>query len=163
MTTTNLRQRLSANFTLDEFLVSQTALRHGIAMHPPANVVHNLGVLCQAILQPVRDEFGAVVITSGYRPKQLNRRIGSSDRSQHIVGEAADFKVPGYTPLEICEFIRDAKLPYHQLIHEFGSWTHASVAPGRTPRNQLLTLWHNGQRTVASNGLLDLAEVEVAA
>ncbi len=48
--------RLSRNFYLHEFLVSQTATRTGIDMTPPESVVDNLRQLCVKILQPLRDD-----------------------------------------------------------------------------------------------------------
>lgn len=40
--------------------------------------------LCQNYLEPLRAKFGAVHITSGYRPSDYNRRIGGAIYSQHI-------------------------------------------------------------------------------
>ena len=50
-------------------------------------------------LQDLRDRVGAPVnITSGYRSPEYNKRIGGSPNSQHILGRAADIKVPGHSP-----------------------------------------------------------------
>ena len=134
--------QLSKNFTLDEFLFSQTATRHGINMHVALSgpVYSNLRRLCMRLLQPLRDELGPVIVTSGYRPPRLNRMIGGSPTSQHLVGLAADIVVPGYTPLEVAQWIRHNTTVYDQLIHEFGEWVHVSVpARNRAARHQLLT------------------------
>jgi len=50
-------------------------------------------VLCEKILQPVRDHFGRVKVTSGFRSPELCQAIGSSPNSQHARAEAADFEV----------------------------------------------------------------------
>lgn len=132
------RERLSPNFYLDEFVRSETAVRHGIDMSVPVGgiVYSNLRRLCRMVLQPVRAHFGPVHITSGYRPDPLNKLIGGSPTSEHRSGRAADFIVPGATPLEVARWIRDHLTTYEQLIHEFGEWVHVSTPPGAATAGQ---------------------------
>jgi zinc D-Ala-D-Ala carboxypeptidase len=119
-----LNVQLTKNFSLGEFLRSQTASRHGIPMDPPRQVVVNLTRLCCLVLQPLRAHFGApIVITSGYRPPALNQAIGSSSASQHVLGLAADFAIPGVSVSQVFDEVRALRLPYDQLINEFGSWS----------------------------------------
>ena len=150
-----MREQLTANFYLDEFTLSQTAARHGIDMEPPADVVENLRRLCVDVLQPLRDELGkSIVITSGYRPPLLNERIGGSATSQHPRGEAADIRAIGATPIEVAVAANNLNLPFHQLIHEFRSWVHISVAPaGAEPKLQLLTADRVDGKTQYQTGL----------
>jgi len=130
--------KLSKNFTLEEFLVSQTAERHGIDMTPPPDVVEQLERLCVEILQPLRDYvYRSIHISSGYRPPELNKKIGGSKTSAHMDGRAADLKVVRQTPFQTCTTIQQMKLPYDQLIHEFGRWVHVGIAD--SPRCQDLT------------------------
>lgn len=134
--------QLSLDFSLDEFTRSQTAVRHGIpvVVEYGSQVHTNLARLCVAVLQPLRDTLGPVHVTSGYRPPRLNTLIGGAPSSQHLYGLAADIVVPGFTPLEVAHWIRDNLSGYDQLIHEFGEWTHVSVAPfDHSPRNEQLT------------------------
>lgn len=151
--------RLSKNFTLDEFLISQTAERHGIDMTPPPHVIDNLQRLVGSILQPLRDETGhPIVISSGYRPEELNDKIGGSPTSAHVYGCASDLRIVGYTPLETCELIREMDLPYDQVIHEFGRWVHVGIKPiGQEIRRQELTAFRDtyGQ-TRYTHGLLTI-------
>ncbi len=86
---------LSPHFKLSEFVVSETASRHGIDNTPPEEAVENLRRLCQGTLKPLREALQLpVVITSGFRTKALNDRLAhSSERSQHMQGCAADFYV----------------------------------------------------------------------
>lgn len=86
---------LSPHFKLSEFVVSETASRHGIDNTPPGEAVENLRRLCQGTLEPLREALQLpVVITSGFRTKALNDRLAhSSERSQHMQGCAADFYV----------------------------------------------------------------------
>ena len=109
---------LSRNFTLSELTKSDTAIRKGINNNPNAEQIKKLKALCENILQPVRDHFGRVKITSGYRSVELCAAIGSSARSQHAKAEAADFECPGVDNAELADWIH-RELPYDQLILEF--------------------------------------------
>ncbi|WP_303909453.1 D-Ala-D-Ala carboxypeptidase family metallohydrolase [Thiohalomonas denitrificans] len=134
--------QLTKNFHLDEFLRSQTAVRHGIDMRVAEGgpVYSNLRRLCVLVLQPLRDALGPVTVTSGYRPPALNRKIGGARNSQHRYGLAADIVVSGYTSLEVARWLRDHGQAHDQLIHEFGEWAHVSIPDaGRSPRNERLT------------------------
>jgi len=128
---------LSKNFRLSEFTTSETAARLGISMdlsvEDPAYL--NLINLCVDILQPLRDRLRKpLIITSGYRPKKLNKAIGGSKHSQHIQGLAADFIVPNMKPIDVAQKIIDMDLPFDQLIHEFGRWVHVSIPQIRSQR-----------------------------
>ena len=123
---------LSRNFTLSELTKSDTAIRKGINNNPNAEQIEKLKALCENILQPVRDHFGRVKITSGYRSVELCAAIGSSARSQHAKPEAADFECPGVDNAELADWIH-RELPYDQLILEFytpgepnSGWIHCS-------------------------------------
>lgn len=116
--------QLSENFTLDEFTKSKTALELGIDNIPNSYANYNLKMLAIMVLQKVRNRFGPVKITSGYRSLELNRAIKSKDTSQHITGNAADFKVPGKSNLEVAQWIRQ-NLMFDQLLLE-PSWIHVS-------------------------------------
>ena len=86
--------KLSKNFTLEEFIRSNTADRMGIDNVPKdEKVIENLRHLCFEILQPLRDYVGPVHINSGYRCKELNVAVGGVKNSQHCRGEAADIRI----------------------------------------------------------------------
>ena len=127
--------KLSRNFSLGELTKSQTALRMGIDNNPTPEDLYNLHLLCDNILQPVREHFGrAVTISSGYRSEDLCVAIGSSRKSQHAKGKAADFEIFGVDNKEVAEWIRDV-LDFDQLILEFyneddpsSGWVHCSYA-----------------------------------
>ena len=140
--------QLSEHFELAEFLVSETAARRGIANEPTPEIIENLRRLCQLVLEPLRVKLARpVVITSGYRSPALNRAIGGSPTSHHMQGRAADLIVPGITPLAVCQAASQLKLPCVQIIHEFGRWTHLSVAISNE-RTQLLTAKLSQGKTV---------------
>lgn len=84
-----------------------------------------------------------LTITSGYRCPELNKAIGSSEKSQHLLCEAADF-IPGQQDLgtsfrTLWRDIKDNGANVGQLIHEttarpygYSSWIHISLgAPYR--------------------------------
>ena len=63
--------KLSPNFSVRELTKSQTAERKGIDNTPTEEHLENLKLLCENILQPVRDEWGVVSVSSGYRSPEL--------------------------------------------------------------------------------------------
>ena len=88
--------KLSDHFSLSELTKSSTAERQGIANDPSEAEIENLILVCDNILEPVRNHYGIPFIpNSGFRCLELNRAIGSSDKSQHTMGKAVDFEVPG--------------------------------------------------------------------
>lgn len=139
--------QLSRSFRLAEFERSDTATRLGIDNSIPPALLPNVQRLVRDVLQPLRDAEGLIRITSGYRSPVVNEAAKGSKASQHTLALAADFTVEGQSPLETCERIVEMGLPFDQLIHEYGSWVHCSVAfPGVQPRRQLLTIDRHGTR-----------------
>jgi zinc D-Ala-D-Ala carboxypeptidase len=134
-------QLLSPNFRLSEFTLSQTASRGGTDNTPPKSLMPRLINLAQG-LERVRSLVGSpIIITSGYRSVELNKRIGGSPRSQHCLGEAADIVCPRFGSAkdlaQLIELNKD-QVGFDQLILEFGRWVHISfVLP---PRQQVLTI-----------------------
>ena len=124
---------LSKNFTLNELTKSQEATRLGIDNTPNKEHIENLKILCEKILQPIRDFYGMPVsISSGYRSVALCEAIGSSSKSQHTKGQAADFEVFGITNKQLADFVVQ-NLDYDQCILEFwnpnepnSGWVHCS-------------------------------------
>lgn len=135
--------QLTEHFHLSEFMVSQTAQRRGIDMTVPPELVPRLILLCENVLEPVRRQFGPVVVSSGWRPPKLNRIIGGSDSSQHSLAEAGDFEVPGVSNVTVAQWI-SRNCSFDQLILEFveqgkpnSGWVHASYRKGRLRQNTL--------------------------
>ena len=146
---------LSPNFRVSEFTESVTARKHGIDNTPPQEAVDNLRALCQGCLEPLRKELGLpVVITSGYRTKALNSMLAhSSERSQHMLGQAADFYVaPGQSGLSRRELlikafrliILDESIDYDQLIL-YPSFIHVSYVSRERNRRNILLGMRNGK------------------
>lgn len=145
---------LSENFSLAEFIKSQTAIRKGISNKPTAAHLAAMKALCENILEPIRAHFGKPVrVTSGYRSKALNAAIGGSNSSQHSLGEAADIEIPGVDNRRLAKWI-EANLPFDQLILEGAKrgdanagWVHVSY--GARNRRQTLTATFPGPKYTA--------------
>lgn len=148
--------KMSTNFTLAEMVSSHTAQRLGIDNSPNDEQVENLKELCEKILQPVRDKFGPVRITSGLRVPDLNTAIGGSKSSQHCKGEAADINLCsnscGGKNADVFNYIKE-NLIFDQIIWEFGkdcpAWVHVSYKYGKN-RKQVLEAKKQNGKTVYS-------------
>jgi zinc D-Ala-D-Ala carboxypeptidase len=129
---------LSKHFSLTEFIHSDTAIRRGIQNIPGPDEIASLVLLCNKLLEPVRERIGKPIrITSGYRCEELNTLIRGSATSQHMKGEAADFVVEGMAPADVFwEIINDSRTEFDQAINEFGAWVHVSYR--RTGRHEAL-------------------------
>jgi len=136
--------KLTANFSLSELTKSQTATRKGIDNTPSPEHQENLRLLCEAVLQPVREHFGRVVtVTSGYRSPELCTAIGSKITSQHAKGEACDFEIFGVSNKVLADYIHET-LHYDQLILEYwnesdpnSGWVHCSFSEGKNRKQYL--------------------------
>jgi len=137
--------QLTKNFSLIEFTSSETAMRKGIDNNPSKVEIDNLKLLCEVVLQPLREIYGKPInITSGYRSPKLNTARGGSKNSQHCFGMAVDFQVPRTDYLRVFEILKT--LPYDMIIWEFGDsvapqWIHVSY--NKTPRFQILRAYKN--------------------
>ena len=151
---------LTPHFKLSEFVRSETAERHGIANVPPEEAVENLRRLCEHTLEPLREALGLpIVITSGYRCKQLNSLLAhSSSTSQHIRGEAADFYV-GHTDCTdfteklsrrellikaFRQILTDPKIDFDQIIL-YPTFIHVSYVSREKNRHGILKARSDGK------------------
>ena len=127
--------KLSKHFSLSELSKSSTAERQGIVNEPGTMARDNLTLVCDEILEPVREHYGIPFApNSGFRCLELNRAIGSSDRSQHVTGQAVDFEIPGVANKDVALWVKD-NCSFDQLILEFyregdpsSGWVHCSYA-----------------------------------
>lgn len=144
MSFTYPRMRLTRNFWFHEAVVSQQAARLGINNTPEVQL---LPVLCNtaAGMERIRSAVGdrSIVPSSWYRSQALNQRIGGAPMSQHLIGEAVDFRVVGLSVVEAARIIvreRDG-VRFDQFILEFPNrespWIHVSFASDREPRDDV--------------------------
>ena len=140
---------LTEHFTLEELTITS---HRQFDNTPNADEIANLTRLAE-FLERVKAKLGGkpIMINSGFRSKQVNDAVGSKDTSQHRIGCAADFRVPGMTPNEVVQTLVDSGLPYDQIIREFDSWTHISVPSnaGLFARRQALIIDKAGTRPFA--------------
>ena len=144
--------KLTANFSVLELTKSQTAERKGIDNTPSPEHQENLRLLCEAVLQPVRDHFSRVVsVSSGYRSPELCEAIGSKSTSQHARGEAADFEIFGISNKVLADYINET-LHYDQLILEYcnesdptSGWVHCSFSEGNNRKQYLRAYKEDGK------------------
>ena len=133
---------LSAHFTLDEFLRSDTAEERGIDNSASVAILENLRELAlrmedvrsllnkeRLVRFPDSQKDWGIKISSGYRCPILNTAVGGSPTSAHMIGLAADFSCPNFgPPLEISRAVVRSVIAFDQCIEE-GGWVHISFDP----------------------------------
>lgn len=142
---------LTPHFTLEELIASEIGARRGLDNTPGPVAQQNLVRLAK-FLEEVRKVLGKpITINSAYRGPEVNSAVGGAKNSQHLLGCAADIKVPDMNPDQVCRAIIQSNLQYDQLIREFDSWTHISIPneEGSTPRGQTLIIDRAGTRPFA--------------
>lgn len=152
--------KLSEHLDLSEVTRSESAKRKGISNMPTEAHIANFKLLAEKIFEPIRTHFRCpIIISSGYRSKELNAAIGGSLTSQHCQGEAIDIDMDGtpngVTNRMVFDYIKD-NLNFDQLIYEFGDannpdWVHVSYESTGKQRKQILRATRSGGKTVYSN------------
>lgn len=162
----NLNWHLTRNFQLWEVFKSRTAENLGWANIPDTrseqcDVLLAARALARNILQPIRDAWGAIYVTSWYRTAALNRRLGGAVASQHTRGEAADFIV-GYGGEPLMKDVFDSivmrmDLSVDQLIYEERGggrcWIHVSYQRSGDNRGEILISPSAGIYLIYNDGL----------
>lgn len=138
--------QLSPHFKLVEFTRSATAQARHIDNTPNEEQIKNLKFLCDNVLEPLREQFGPIIIGSGFRCPALNTAVGGVKNSQHKSGEACDIHLPSIeVGKKYFEFLK--KLPiFDQLIWERNNprsnhyWIHVSIKRSGKNRKQVIPL-----------------------
>lgn len=137
------RKHLSPHFILYEFVRSGIAIEHHLDNFPLAPECAALAELCDNILEPLRRQFGPIIISSGYRSREVNRRAGGAANSQHCKGEAAD--IVACSPQMLRNYFTFIKrnLDFDQLILEpigqhVPRWLHVSYTTRRKNRHEIV-------------------------
>ena len=152
--------QLTQNFSLNEMIKSETALRHGLDNTPPPEVIENLRLLCEQVLQPLRTAYGrGIKVNSGYRSPDVNAAVGGSRTSDHTRGQAADIEIPGVANYDLALYISQY-FNFTQLILEFytpgipdSGWVHVSYNPADLKKQVMTAMRENG-KTVYKQGLI---------
>lgn len=132
-------ERLSNNFTLDEFTRSDTASRLGIINEPGDKELAALRVLVSRTIQPLRDALGvAIHVNSGYRCPELNKAVGGVPTSQHQKGEAADLSIDGKAN-DILEALENNNIPFDQaILYRKQNFLHVSLKLDGVQRSNVI-------------------------
>jgi putative chitinase len=140
---------LTLHFTLEELTFTE---HRQFDNTPNDQECKNLQRLA-LFLEEVKKLLGgkAIMVNSAFRSAEVNRAVGSTDKSQHRLGCACDFRVPNMTPDEVVQAIKASDLQYDQLIREFDAWTHVSIPneEGHEPRLMSLIIDKLGTREYA--------------
>ena len=123
-------------FSISELTSSATALREGIDNRPNKCAYHLLHVLVDQLLDPIREAWGEpIVVSSGYRCRELNDLVGGAKHSHHLLGCAADLIAGNRDDHRrlfklIVQMQREGHIRFTQLIAEDNyRWLHISYVP----------------------------------
>lgn len=121
-------------FTFHELTRSTVASANGIKNVPTQEASDNLMYLANNLLDPIRERWGApILVNSGYRSPELNKRVKGSATSQHMTGQAVDITTGKIGANKVLfDLIRtmqtDGEIEFDQLIDENNfSWIHVSL------------------------------------
>jgi zinc D-Ala-D-Ala carboxypeptidase len=138
---------ISPHFTIEELTYSGTADEYNIDNTPDAVALEQLSLLANETLEGIRTicDTKPMIISSGYRCRQINAMIGGAADSAHLYGCAVDFTIPNFGSVrDVCHAIEPylQELGIDQLIHENDSWVHVgrAIPPSVAPRCQCLTI-----------------------
>jgi len=83
---------LTFNFTLKEFINSETATKNGYSeqWNPSQEIINNLTDLAANVAEPIRKRFGSFSPTVAYRCARTNKAVGGASNSEHLYGKAFD-------------------------------------------------------------------------
>ena len=127
--------KISPNFKLGEFTRSKYPEVYNIPSH---EAIANMKRLC-VWLEVLRNKVGhPIVINSGYRSPQLNRKVGGAPTSNHLTGCAVDIRTSGFEQaIEyaaiLIAYATESNQDYDELLIEknrYGAvWLHFAVRP----------------------------------
>ena len=123
--------KLSEHFQLSEFCNWQKYPQN----IPTIQQIANMAYGCRQLLEPAREAIGCpIIVNSGFRNADVNRRVGGVRNSQHLQGQAADIR-----PKDPAQFQRlVAFLKAHALTDQLltgPGWLHISWTPFGIPRH----------------------------
>ena len=127
------------NFTFKELIKTDTGLDN---MPNDMNIIKNLCRLAD-FLQTIRNELHLpIIVTSGYRSKEVNEAVGCAYSSYHIKGLAVDIKCSDMDKL--LSVLHSHLMDIDQLGIYYSNtkqeWYHIGLPEDdKVPRNQIYT------------------------
>ena len=136
------KMKLSEHMTLGELTVTSVK---GVDNVPPQEAIENLKRVC-VWLEHLRAQYNLlysdgshpIIINSGYRSEEVNRKVGGAPNSNHLTGCAADIRVYGIEQalryaVILLNYADDSDQEFDELIIERnkrgGDWVHFAVRP----------------------------------
>ena len=143
----NSKMKLSEHFTLGEMTVSSHKEVYNIPSHEAIANLKRLCVWLEALREaspgPSKGRGEPIIINSGYRSPQLNRKIGGAANSNHLTGCAVDIRTSGmeqaicYAAILI-NYAKESQQVFDELLIEhnrYGAiWLHFAVRPSGNRR-----------------------------
>ena len=141
----NANAKLSEHFTLGEMTKSSSHPEvYNIPSHEAIANLTNLTKWLEVLREraaspgPSKGRGEPIIINSGYRSPQLNRKIGGAANSNHLTGCAVDIRTSGmeqaicYAAILI-NYAKESQLDFDELLIEknrYGAiWLHFAVRP----------------------------------
>ena len=138
-----MKEKLTEHFTLGEMTKTSSKTKDG---NIPSHVaIENLKRLCgwlEMLREVWNERYGEgndpIIINSGYRSWEVNKRVGGSSTSNHLVGCAADIKCLGVEQalryaVILLDITDESQEDFDELLIERSSrgnyWIHFAVRP----------------------------------
>lgn len=122
--------RLSPHFKLGEFLNLDKYADNTPTMQAVANMTYG----CHMLLEPARQVVGPIIINSGFRNDDVNRKVGGVKNSQHLLGQAADIRPRDPAMFQqLIDFLQHH--PQTDQLLTGSGWLHISWSPLTPPRH----------------------------
>ena len=141
-----MKINLSKNFSVQEVQHSDYAIKYDLENTLPAKYYKNALMLASYVLEPIRLQFGAFSPQSWYRCEEINKAVGGSPTSDHMIGCAADISIKGVDDIALARWII-SNLTFKQVINDYDKygnrWIHVSYLEGDN-RGQVLHKTRDG-------------------